>query len=128
MIRKLVNFVFPLCLNNTKMIESKLIQITVKMALTKLSVIKGRPSSKRWTFTKSTHPRHVINKCQDVPFIIAINFMGKGKYPSMLWFNFIIGSNFISHCFKLIIIHYHTPKQREIKFEPRMKLNHNIYT
>ena len=39
----------------------------------------------------------------------------------MLWFNFI------SLCFKLIIIHYHTPKQREIKFEPRIKLNHNIY-
>ena len=30
-------------------------------------------------------------------------------------------------CFKLIIIHYHTRKQREIKFEPRMKLNHNIF-
>ena len=46
----------------------------------------------------------------------------------MLWFNFILGVIFISHCFKLIIIHYHTPKQREIKFESRIKLNHNIYT
>ena len=66
MIRKLVNlvnFVFPLCLNNTKVIESKLIQITVKLAVTKLSVIKGSPSSKRLTFMKSTHPHHVINKC-----------------------------------------------------------------
>lgn len=79
MIRKLVNFVFPLCLNNTKIIESKLIQVTVKLALTKLSVIKGSPSSKRLTFTKSTHPRHVINKCQDIPFIIAINYMGEGN-------------------------------------------------
>lgn len=78
MIRKLVNFVFPLCLNNTKIIESKLIQVTVKLALTKLSVIKGSPSSKRLTFTKSTHPRHVINKGQDIPFIIAINYMGGG--------------------------------------------------
>ena len=45
----------------------------------------------------------------------------------MLWFNFILGLNFISLCFKLIIIYYHTPKQREIKFKPRIKLNHNIY-
>ena len=46
----------------------------------------------------------------------------------MLWFNLILGLNFISLCFKLIIIHYHTQKQREIKFKPRIKLNHNIYT
>ena len=45
----------------------------------------------------------------------------------MLWFNFIIGLNFISLCFKLIVIYYHTPKQREIKFKPRIKLNHNMY-
>jgi len=48
----------------------------------------------------------------------------------MLWFNFILGLNFIFHCFKLIIIHYHTQKpqqQREIKFKTRTKLNHNIY-
>ena len=37
------------------------------------------------------------------------------------WFNF---SSII--CFKLIIIHYHTQKQRKIKFKQRMKLNHNI--
>ena len=46
----------------------------------------------------------------------------------MLWFNFIFGLNFTFLCFRLIIIHYYTPKQREIKFEPRIKLNHNIYT
>ena len=45
----------------------------------------------------------------------------------MLWFNFIPGLNFISHCFGVIIIHYLTPKQREIKFKPGMKLNHSIY-
>ena len=45
----------------------------------------------------------------------------------MLWFNFILGSNFIFLCFKLIIIYYHTQKQRKIKFKPRTKLNHNIY-
>ena len=45
----------------------------------------------------------------------------------MLWFNFILGVNFISFCFKLIITHYHTQKQREIKFKTRIKLNHNIH-
>ena len=45
----------------------------------------------------------------------------------MLSFNFIFGSSFISHCFKLIIITYHTPKQREIKVKPRIKSNHNRY-
>ena len=39
----------------------------------------------------------------------------------MLWFNFILGLNFISIFFKLIIIHYQTPKQRELKFKPRIK-------
>ena len=46
----------------------------------------------------------------------------------MLWFNFILGLNFIFLCFKLVIIHYHTPKQRKIKLKPRIKLNHHIYT
>ena len=46
----------------------------------------------------------------------------------VLWFNFMLGLNFIFLCFKLIIIHYHTQKQREIKFKPRIKLNHNICT
>ena len=35
--------------------------------------------------------------------------------------------NLISLCFKLII-HYHSHKQRKIKFEPRIKLNHSTYT
>ena len=39
----------------------------------------------------------------------------------MLWFNFILGLNFISICFKLIIIPYQTPKQRELKFKPGIK-------
>ena len=45
----------------------------------------------------------------------------------MLWFKFILGLNFIFFCFKVIIIHYRTQKQKKIKFEPRIKLNHNIY-
>ena len=46
----------------------------------------------------------------------------------MLRFNFIPGSIFIFLCFTLIIIHYHTQKQRKIKTEPRIKLNPNINT
>ena len=46
----------------------------------------------------------------------------------LLWFNFILGLNFIFLCFKVIIIHYHTPKQKEIKFKPSIKLNHNKAT
>ena len=46
----------------------------------------------------------------------------------MLWFNIILGLNFIFLCFKLIILHYYcNPKTREIKFKPGIKLNHNIY-
>ena len=29
--------------------------------------------------------------------------------------------------YHVIIIHYHTQKQKKIKFEPRINLNHNIY-
>ena len=36
------------------------------------------------------------------------------KSVVMLWFNFIIGLNFIFLCVKLVIINYHTPKQRKI--------------
>ena len=46
----------------------------------------------------------------------------------LLWFNFILGLNFILLCFKLIIIHYHTQKQRKIQFKLRIKLNHNTDT
>ena len=47
-------------------------------------------------------------------------------FTYMLWFNFIVGLNFIFLCFTLIIIHYHTPKHRTIKFKLKIKLNHNI--
>ena len=46
-------------------------------------------------------------------------------FKYMMWFNFF-GQNFISLSFKLIVIHYHTPKQKEIKFEQRTKLNPKI--
>ena len=51
----------------------------------------------------------------------------KKMHVYMLWFNFILGLNFIFLCFKLITMHYLTQKQRKIKFKPRVKLNHNIY-
>ena len=41
--------------------------------------------------------------------------------------HFIPGLNLVSLCFKLIVIHYHTPKQREIKFKPGIKLNLTTY-
>ena len=46
----------------------------------------------------------------------------------MLWFNFIPWLKSYFFCFKhyhVIIIHYHTQKQKKIKFEPRINLNHN---
>ena len=46
----------------------------------------------------------------------------------MLWFKFLLPGLFFSLCVKLIIIHYHTPKQRDIIFKPRMKLNHNMHS
>ena len=46
------------------------------------------------------------------------------KRMSMFWFYFILGSNFIFLCLKLVIIYYNTQKQKKTKFEPRIKLNH----
>ena len=39
----------------------------------------------------------------------------------ILWFNFILGIHFISFCFSLIVIHYHTQKQMNIKFKTKDK-------
>ena len=52
---------------------------------------------------------------------------GEGGVMPMLSFNFILGLNFLFFCFKIIIIHYHTQKQKIIKFKPRIELNHNTY-
>ena len=52
---------------------------------------------------------------------------GEREETAMLWFNFILGLNFIFFCFKLNIIHYHTQKQKKRKFKPRIKLNLNSY-
>ena len=39
----------------------------------------------------------------------------------MLWFNFILGINFIFPCFKLIIILFCTQKQRKIQMSTKDK-------
>ena len=39
---------------------------------------------------------------------------------------FILGLNFIFFCLKIVIVRYHTLKQKKRKVQPRMKLNHNI--
>ena len=58
--------------------------------------------------------------------VVKLKFL-VSEHIHMLWFIFILGLSFIFLCFKLIIIHYHTPKQRKIKFKPRIKLNSNTY-
>ena len=57
-------------------------------------------------------------KCQ-ISFCILYSYVLVQFY---LWFKFYF------FCFKLIIIYHHTQKQKKIKFKPRIKLNHNIYT
>ena len=46
----------------------------------------------------------------------------------MLWFNFILGSDFFSFVSNSLSSNYQITKTKEIKFEPRIKLNHNKYT
>ena len=66
-----------------------------------------------------------IRTCADIWQLCYQGLIELDMY--LLWFNFILGSNFIFPCFKLTIIHYNTQKQKKRKFEPRIKLNHNIY-
>ena len=40
----------------------------------------------------------------------------------------MLGLIFLFFCFKLIIIHYLTQKQKKIKIKPEIELNHNIST
>ena len=44
----------------------------------------------------------------------------------MLWFNFILGSNFVFFCFWGIVMYEFETKEN--KFEPRIKLNLTTYT
>ena len=54
----------------------------------------------------------------DVTHCIHYICCGSIIYP---WFKFYFT------LLKSIIIHYHTPKQRNMKWKPRIKLNHNIW-
>ena len=71
--------------------------------------------------------RTIVQHLRENPRLVSPLFFFIIFRVDMLWFNFILGLSFISHCFKLIIIYCHTPKQREIKFKPKIKLNHNRY-
>ena len=44
----------------------------------------------------------------------------------VLWFNFILGLNFIFFCFCVWLCMIMSLKQKKIKFKPRIKLNHNL--
>ena len=44
----------------------------------------------------------------------------------VLWFNFILGLNFIFFCFWVWLCMIMSLKQKKIKFKPRIKLNHNL--
>ena len=44
------------------------------------------------------------------------------------WSNFILGSNFVFFRFWVLQCMIMSLKQFKIKFEPRIKLNYNIYT
>ena len=45
----------------------------------------------------------------------------KDVHIIMLWFSFILGLNFIFHCFKLIMTHNHTQEQWEDKISTKDK-------
>ena len=64
-----------------------------------------------------------VQDLSDVTVITWMHMPVMQRSLYMLWFNFILGVNFISFCFKLIITHNHAQKQREIKFKTRIKLN-----
>ena len=46
----------------------------------------------------------------------------------MLWFNFILGLDFIFLCFDVWQYTMMSLEQRKIKLKPRIKLNHNMDT
>ena len=46
----------------------------------------------------------------------------------ILWFSYVLGLNFIFLCFWVWQYIIMSLKQRKIKFEPRIKLNHNTYS
>ena len=60
--------------------------------------------------------------------LVALLWLLVIVYMYMFCLNFILGSNFIFLFYRLIICFTIHNKQRKIKFEPRTKLNRNIYS
>ena len=73
-------------------------------------------SERRCKYTKYTLLLRSISQVESVYYVV-VQF-----YP---WFKFSFP--FFQPHDHVIIIHYHTQKQKKRKFEPRIKLNHNIY-
>ena len=76
-----------------------------------------------WTHTKNPlilRTCELAEKRQKKWWIFQCQELSWYKRMSMLWFYFILGSNFIFLCFKLVIIHYNTQKQKKTKFEPKI--------
>ena len=57
--------------------------------------------------------------------------VGVRQHCTLFWFNFILGSNLVLFCFLGMVMYdsnmIMSLKQKKIKFEPRIILNHNIY-
>ena len=56
------------------------------------------------------------------------NFCCSVRSPKLyvLWFNFILGLNFIFFCFWVWLCMIMSLKEKKRKFKPRIKLNHNL--
>ena len=85
-----------------------------------------------WKNCCSELEKCIVNCIYHVPFNLKGDLKNQFAVVSMLlcWFNFILGFNFTFFCFKLINMHYHTPKQKKLKSQPRTKLiepQHNLY-
>ena len=98
---------------------------TANLEAPKVVAVAYRRSSFTWAF----NCKALTGKM----FVFSIGGRLWGVVAFERWFNFYVvvkfflGLNFIFLCLKLIIIHYHTQKQRKVKFKPRKNLNHNIY-
>ena len=70
--------------------------------------------------------RLVMNSKAHICCVVLGRDMKKLLY--MLWSNFILGSNFVFFRFWVLWCMIMSLKQFKIKFEPRIKLNYNIYS
>ena len=61
-------------------------------------------------------------------FYFCYSFLFTNLNVYVLWFNFILGSIFVFLCFCAWSCMIMSIKQRKVKIEPRIQLNHNICT